>query len=189
MQCPTGSFESSSDLHGATWINTLAEKHFPAAVRIVDWYHAAEHLHDASKAAVADDESKQIALAEKLKSLLWEGKFDALMSELTVLSSQAGDPPESATESDPRKVLKRTAGYFASRRDQMDYARYRQQGWPIGSGVTESGVKQFNKRVKGTEQFWKPKGAESILALRSAWLNEETEFYHQLYGNTYRQAA
>ena len=33
----------------------------------------------------------------------------------------------------------------------MDYPTFRRKGWPIGSGVTESAVNQFNKRVKGTE--------------------------------------
>ena len=42
----------------------------------------------------------------------------------------------------------------------MDYPRYRAKGWPVGSGVTEAGVKQFNKRVKGTEQFWTEEGVE-----------------------------
>jgi hypothetical protein len=166
---------------GATWINTIAEKHFPHAVRIVDWYHATEHLHEAAKAAVGDDEPKQKSLAEKMKSMLWEGEFDALMKQLDQLSTQAGEPPAMAMETDPRKVLKRTVGYFASRRDQMDYPRYRKNGWPIGSGVVESGVKLFNKRVKGTEQFWSLQGSESIMAVRAAWLSEETEFYQQLY--------
>ena len=34
-------------------------------------------------------------------------------------------------------------------------------------------LKQFNKRVKGTEQFWTEEGVESILALRSLWLSQD----------------
>jgi len=34
-------------------------------------------------------------------------------------------------------------------------------------------VKQFNKRVKGTEQFWNKQGVEPILALRGLWLSED----------------
>jgi hypothetical protein len=46
-------------------------------------------------------------------------------------------------------------------------------GWPIGSGVTEAAVKQFNKRVKGTEQFWNEQGIEPILALRGQWISQD----------------
>ena len=36
---------------GAPWIDGVADKHFPSAQRIVDWYHAVEHLNEAAKAA------------------------------------------------------------------------------------------------------------------------------------------
>jgi hypothetical protein len=49
----------------------------------------------------------------------------------------------------------------------------RRKGWPIGSGVTESAARQFNKRVKGTEQFWSMPGVESILSLRAVWLSQD----------------
>ena len=55
----------------------------------------------------------------------------------------------------------------------MNYPEYRAKGWPIGSGETEAGVKQFNKRVKGTEQFWDEKGIEPILCLRAAWISQD----------------
>jgi len=57
--------------------------------------------------------------------------------------------------------------YFQTHRHLMDYATFRRKGWPIGSGVTESAVKQFNKRVKGTEQFWSVPAVETILSLRT----------------------
>ena len=48
---------------------------------------------------------------------------------------------------------------------QMDYPRYRRAGLPTCSGLVESLVKQFNRRVKGTEKFWDPSQAETILQL------------------------
>ena len=174
---------------GASWIDTIADKHFPACERIVDWYHASEHLHEVAKAAHPGDESKLNELWERLKSRLWEGEFDGLLIELRSLSERSGEPPTKCIENDPRKVLKRNVGYFERHKERMDYPRYRKNGWPVGSGVVESGVKLFNKRVKGTEQFWTTKGVESILALRAAWLSDETEFYHQLYAQPNKWAA
>lgn len=60
----------------------------------------------------------------------------------------------------------------------MNYPEYRQRGWPIGSGPTESEVKQVNKRVKGTEQFWDLEGVEPILALRALWLSQDGRWDH-----------
>jgi hypothetical protein len=50
---------------------------------------------------------------------------------------------------------------------------YRRKGWPIGSGNVEAGVKCFNHRVKGTEQFWTKPGVEAIRALRALWLSQD----------------
>ena len=64
-------------------------------------------------------------------------------------------------------------GYFTKNKDHMRYPEYRAKGWPIGSGVTEAAVKQFNKRVKGTEQSWNEAGVEPILMLRATWICQD----------------
>ena len=72
----------------------------------------------------------------------------------------------------------------------MDYPTFRRKGWPIGSVVTESSVKQFTKRVTGTEQFWSIPGVESILSLRALWLSQDGRW--ERYWNTrpaYSKAA
>ncbi len=98
---------------------------------------------------------------------------------------QATDGPEH-----PRRVLANNVGYFTAHRRHMDYPTYRRKGWPVGSGVTESAVKLFNKRVKGTEQFWSIPGVESILSLRALWLSQDDRWAR--YWNTrpaYSKAA
>ena len=86
---------------------------------------------------------------------------------------QPGDGPAGTREAGARRVLANNVGYFETHRHHMDYPTFRRNGWPIGSGVTESAVKQFNKRVKGTEQFWSVPGVESILSLRALWLSQD----------------
>ena len=161
---------------GGNWIDPIWEKHFGCHTRILDYYHAAEHLHEAAKAAVAVIAGKHAdGLAGELVQLLWDGHVDQLLNQLRQLSTEAGEPQESDAANHPRQVLVKTAGYFQRHRDQVDYPTYRAKGWPIGSGITESGVKLFGKRVKGTEQFWNVPGAEAIMALRSKWLSEDEE--------------
>lgn len=158
---------------GGNWIDPLWEQHFGCHPRILDYYHAAEHLHEVARAEFPADSSSAEALAEQLVTLLWEGKIDPLLSALRELSAQAGAPLETDGPSHPRRVLASNVGYFQKHRNHTDYPTYRCKGWPIGSGITESGVKLFGKRVKGTEQFWNVQGAQAILALRSLWLSED----------------
>lgn len=161
---------------GGNWIDPLWRQYFGCHPRILDYYHGSEHLHEAAKAAAEVIAGKQSEpLAEELVTLLWNGQVERLLDELQELSAQAGQPQEGDPVNHPRQVLFKTAAYFQRHRDQVDYPTYRARGWPIGSGITESGVKLFGKRVKGTEQFWNVPGAEAILALRGKWLSEDEQ--------------
>ena len=164
---------------GGNWIDPLWDKHFAAHPRILDYYHAAEHLHEAARAACPTDNKTADQLADNLVTLLWNGKTSELIGQLTQLSTAAGPPTQTDPQNHPRKVLAGNVGYFEKHRDHTDYPTYRAKGWPIGSGITESGVKRFGKRVKGSEQFWNVSGVEAILALQSKWLSEdqESEYY------------
>jgi hypothetical protein len=160
---------------GGNWIDPLWEAHFPVHHRILDYYHAAEHLHEAARAACPSDTKASDQLAGNLVQLLWDGQSLELIHRLSELSNTAGSPLETDPTNHPRKVLASNVGYFEKHKDHTDYPAYRAKGWPIGSGITESGVKLFGKRVKGTEQFWNQSGAEAILALRSKWLSEDEQ--------------
>jgi hypothetical protein len=161
---------------GGNWIDPLWEQYFGCHVRILDYYHASEHLHEVAKAAATAIAGKQSqVLAEELLTLLWDGQTQMLLHQLQQLSAGAGQPQDGDPDNHPRQVLSKAAAYFQRHRDQIDYPTYRAKGWPIGSGITESGVKLFGKRVKGTEQFWNVPGAEAILALRSKWLSEDEQ--------------
>ena len=49
------------------------------------------------------------------------------------------------------------------------------------TAVMESLIKQFNRRVKGTEKFWTRDGAEAVLQIRAAYLSEDdrAERFHE----------
>jgi hypothetical protein len=158
---------------GGNWIDPLSAREHLHDQRIVDYYHAAEHLHEAARAALGKDSPESWALADQLKDGLWDGQIDQVIATLKSHSERLGPPQESDGPDHPRRVLANNVGYFQAHQRQMDYPTYRAKGWPIGSGVAESGVKLFNKRVKGTEQFWNPPQVESILSLRALWLSQD----------------
>jgi hypothetical protein len=174
---------------GANWIDTLHQQHFSAHPRIIDWYHAAEHLHDVAKAAHPDHEGRQKQLAQALKDDLWHGRRRRVIERLEQLAERAGPPRENDPPNHPRRTLAANVGYFQRHRGHMNYPAYRRRGWPIGSGMAESGVKQFNKRVKGTEQFWSDRGVEPILALRALWLSNDPRWTHYWSSHQYLRAA
>jgi hypothetical protein len=63
------------------------------------------------------------------------------------------------------------AAYFEQHLRRMDYPAFRAQALPIGSGATESAVKQYKQRLCGPGMRWLRRGLERMVAIRSAVLN------------------
>lgn len=159
------------------WIDPLLEREFPDIERIADWSHAKEHLYECGRALSEGKHTPEArARAEYWTDLLWDGKVADVISHLKHCSQELGKPRKQDGRDHPRRTLAQNVGYFEKNQSHMNYPEYRAKGWPIGSGNTEAGVKQFNKRVKGTEQFWSPEGVEAILCLRGLWLSQDSRW-------------
>lgn len=158
---------------GGNWIDPLLMAFFRVLARIIDWYHAAEHLWDCAKAVHGAGTTQAAYWAERLEALLWDGKVQRVIEELSAEAAKLGPPTEADTATSVRRVLANNIAYFTQHEKHMNYPEYRKNGWPIGSGETEAAVKQFNKRIKGTEQFWSTEGVETILTLRALWLSQD----------------
>lgn len=134
---------------GAGWIWDLAEDHFHGATQVLDFWHAAEWLAKAGRAALGDGPAAAAWLA-KAKHLLagdgYAGAVEALASPL-------------ADEEARRRMDEAAAeaiGYFAGNKERMGYALRLRRGQAIGSGLVEGTVKQvLNIRMKRTGARWK----------------------------------
>ena len=161
---------------GAPTLRALKELHFPKAVFILDFWHVVEHLAESARAAFGEGTHEAGDAYKRWKKKLWDGKIEDIIRDLQEQSRRLGTPQKKELASSPRVALHRDAfSYFPNNKDVMDYPRYRAQGWPIGSGVAESGVKQFAKRVKGSEMHWNVSytGAEEMLALCALFNSED----------------
>jgi hypothetical protein len=62
-------------------------------------------------------------------------------------------------------VIRNVQEYVAQHATRMDYARFRAEGRPIGSGTVESAAKNVVQwRMKRGGQSWSPNGARRMLA-------------------------
>jgi len=157
---------------GAGGIRSTRERCFPDAVFILDWAHAAEHLHDCAVARFGPGR-KADDWYERQKERLWNGKARRVIAAIARLARDLGPPPPKAADNDPRRILRANLSYFRTNRDAMDYAAYRQKGWPLGSGIIESTIKQLGKRVKGTEKHWSLGGVEATLQVMALLVSED----------------
>jgi len=156
----------------ANW--TIFEEHFRAQgfVPILDFLHLLAHLYAAAQAAGGGPARQWARYLDWLR-WAWGGQREKLWAALCAAASRAGAPPKGVGDQDPRLILAQTVQYVEHNLERMDYPRYRKLGLPISSAPVESAIKQFNRRMKGTEKFWTPAGAEAVLQVRAAYLSED----------------
>jgi len=149
---------------GAVWIWKLIERHFPDAVQIVDWYHASQYLPPIAEAAFGHATPQYQDWLEQARSQLWQGQIEDLIHDCQIL----GSIPIA------KKAVHDAVSYFSNNRKRMDYARFRQQGYFIGSGTVESAGKQIGGlRLKRAGARWTETGAVATAKARAAWLSSQ----------------
>jgi hypothetical protein len=166
---------------GADWIQGFIDLHRPDAVRILDFPHAAEHVN---------------ALVEALQQLGVPLPPNVLERSLHVLKHRGPTLllrwcdrlPEALCE---HELVKRQVQYFRKRLTLLQYPRFQQGGWPIGSGMVESANKAVvQARLKGSGMHWSPAHVNPMLALRTAVCNERwSEAWRDLLAEQHSQLA
>ena len=90
----------------------------------------------------------------------------------------AKDLQESAGVASSGKNARREISYFEENEDRMRYARFKVQGYFVGSGVIEAGCKTIvAQRLKRSAVEWTVRGSNAIIAMRCTELSGRTEHY------------
>jgi hypothetical protein len=145
---------------GARWVWNLARINFPTAVCILDFYHAAEHLHELAQTLYGEGTVKAKQRFRHWRKALLKNKVDAVMAQ-----AEQDLPAQGAA----RQRTKKQIAYFRRNRSRMQYQTYREAGYFIGSGVVEAGCKSIvGQRFKQSGMRWSVPGARHLLALRCA---------------------
>ena len=144
---------SSVVADGAEWIWKLVPQYFPDTVQVVDWFHACEHLGDAATALYPDNTSAAERWFKRRRNDLFKGD----VHKITLWLDHEG--------------LGDHSRYFHRHKRRMQYQEFREEGYPIGSGTVESGIKQFKSRLTGPGMRWSRPGADRMLTIRNAILD------------------
>ena len=150
---------------GAEWIDSVRTLLFDGLgvrlTHILDLRHAEEHLWEVAHACLGDDPADWI---EPPLEDLREGRIDALLVAIHQLPTPT---------TDAAKRVATTCSSFDTRRAMLDYPRFREAGYQIGSGIAESACKRLvSQREKGPGMHWTTSGAQAIGTLRAAHLSK-----------------
>lgn len=147
---------------GAPWIWNLTNEHFSGSRQVVDWYHAKGHLSNAAAQLYGEGSVEAHRWVKRMEKPLYQGHADSIAAELNALAK---------THRRVAATLRKEGSYFRTNARRMQYLEIREDGFPIGSGMVESGIKQFRTRFTGPGMRWSRDGAERLLPVRAASLS------------------
>jgi hypothetical protein len=151
---------------GATPLWKLAEERFPTAVHIQDFWHVSEHLHGLAKTLLNEATEAARQTGKDWCEMLYDGDVGELIELLEGLRRRHRGAKRASIESE--------LAYLRAGRHRMDYKRFREQGWPIGSGAIEATCKHLVKeRLGATGARWRRANLPHIMALRVCRANGE----------------
>jgi hypothetical protein len=134
--------------------------------RVLDYYHATQYVTKLAEALFGAGLTGQNWARRMRGWLKQEGGLTR------VLQSASYHRNERELRGKRLEAFWKAYNYLWKRRKHMDYARYRREGMPIGSGVTEAGCKVLvSQRLKRSGMGWGIEGGQVVLTLRSVWLS------------------
>lgn len=152
----------------------------PPGICIVDFYHAAEHLHEALQAAHGEGTPKCREEFERLRHVLRHDRRGA-QRVIRSLIYLRGRHPHS-------QIIRRELAFFRKHRDKMAYAATAAKNMPIGSGVVEAACKTLaTQRLRRSGMRWRHDGGQAILTLRALAQSDRFDRGWALLAHTYRQ--
>jgi hypothetical protein len=132
-------------------------------VQVLDYPHAVEHIYQLAEALFGDT-AKGKAWAEKWAKKFKKGQAQNLVAEIQrYLVDKVGEDLD---------TVRIQYGYFQNHQTngRLDYARFKAQKLPVGSGVVESLIRQVvNLRLKSSGKNWLEENAEAFVHARCQW--------------------
>jgi hypothetical protein len=155
---------------GGNGLDEFMEVNFPRAVRILDFYHAAEHLSDFAKIYCGSDLTTAEEMSQEWSHELKHRGGHALLATLEALNLRGRTDAI-------REAHRLATGYVRNNLHRMDYPHYREQGWQIGSGHIEAACKTVvNQRLKQSGMRWGSDGADAVCHLRALYEGETSQW-------------
>jgi hypothetical protein len=140
---------------GAQWIKNMKDEIFYDADHILDLYHLCENVNKFAKDVFNLDKNIYKPWSDNICKLLKESKYKEVLKIISQLSKRRLSRSEFSLYN-----------YIENNKDNIDYVRYKNNGWYVGSGAIESANKtvlQF--RLKQAGMRWRQDCGQYIVSL------------------------
>jgi hypothetical protein len=155
--------EKVANVDGAPWIRNQIDFHGLVDAIGLDFYHLRENVQKSRRIVFGEESAAGKTWRDELMHTYRHAGYDTAWDQLVAWRASLRAPAK-------RKEANRLMQYVAERQPMIRYPEFRQRGWQIGSGPTESECKTTTHRVKGRGRRWDGDNAEAMMAL--ACLND-----------------
>jgi hypothetical protein len=144
---------------GAVWIREQMQLHFAELDGLgLDFFHLSENVHRARRKVFGEESPEGRTWADALMHLFkhegYAAAWETILQWRLALRGKA-----------KREAADRLVNFVSQRKEMIRYPMFRQRGWQIGSGPTESQCKLCTKRLKGCGRRWDRPNATAVAAL------------------------
>ena len=168
---------------GARWISQLAQRQYPKAKLILDWWHLKKRLWQTvdwlKRHGLPSKDSHD--WAGQISDWLWRGKVGAALQSCIDLGQQMGlaAPADKSQTQLGESSLQSFYLYLRNNFNSIvDYHGYRKKGCYISSVLVEKTIDLLVcRRLKLRGQNWSRPGADNLLLFRQMMLNDQWQDY------------
>ncbi len=133
----------------------------------LDYYHAAQHLHELVQAIPNMNDTQRTKFVEELKEDLFHGTIYSLTTKV-----------KKQLQGYHTNYIKKELDYFTKHHDHMRYKKFKHNKWLLGSGLVESAIRRIiNLRFKSASSFWTIQTLDQLIRLRAAFLAGRWNFF------------
>lgn len=144
---------------GAAWIWNMSKELFPGAIEILDFYHVIENTYDYAKVLYPNDEIKRVRWVNKVLDMIENGKEEESIKFID----------DSKVDKLPKGIVN-LPEYLKNNKTRIQYKKFKDLGYYIGSGAIESGNKTvIQHRMKQAGMRWNVSEGQYISSLRAKY--------------------
>lgn len=149
--------QTIANIDGAPWIRNQLEWHSAAKEINLDYYHLRDYAQRTRREVFGEGTDAGKAWLDQIQKTILEEGPDAACRELEQWRRNLRGRKRKAADS--------LIHYIRERREIIQYKKFRERGWQIGSGPTEAQCKTTTLRIKGRGRRWDLHNAEALMAL------------------------
>jgi hypothetical protein len=144
---------------GAVWIREQMELHLAELDALgLDFYHLSENVHRARRKVFGEEAPEGRAWADELMHIFKHEGYAVAWEKIVQWRAALKGKVK-------REAADRLVNFVSTRKEMIRYPSFRERGWQIGSGPTESQCKLCTKRLKGYGRRWDRPNATAVAAL------------------------